>query len=207
MFSRLLSKSLIRKRKEVKIISMVRNPIESMVSFFARSHFGDRSQEPNSTEGEKKTQTTEEISRQFTEEFLEKHLYRHHLHWFETEFNSALGIDFSEHAFNKKEGFGQFQEGPCEVLLLRTELSDEQKALRISGFLDLTDFSILRATRSTGKQHGTPGSQAPYAEQYKLLKNGLTIPKKYLDEIIDSKYAKHFFTVEYLEEMRQQYGC
>lgn len=201
-----VSKHLIRKRKKMRIISMVRNPVESMVSFFARSHFGDRAQEVDAAQAESNPLTSEDISRQFTEEFLEKKHYRHHLQWFDSEFIPALGVDIYKHDFNKEQGYVQIQEGPNEVLILRTELDDAQKSQIISEFLGLTDFHILRATRSRGAAHGTPGEKAPYAKQYKLLKESLKIPENFLEEITASKYATHFFTPEYLCEMRQQYA-
>jgi hypothetical protein len=199
------SKHLILKGKKVRIISLVRNPIQSMVSYFARSDFGDRMQGTDTAASD--NLSAEELVRQFVTEYLEKHRYRHHLEWFDSEFKAALDVDVYRHAFDKERGYVQFQSSPMDVLILRTELDNDQKTQRISEFLGSPNFSLLSAAKSRGLEHGTPGDQTPYAEKYALLKKDLTIPEKYLDEILGSRYVTHFFPQDYLDATRERFSC
>ena len=88
-------------------------------------------------------------------------------------------------------------------------MEDERKARLVSRFLGLADFSMYRATSIpqalSGTASGTPGEQAPYREQYKVLKRQVSIPKKYLDTIVDSQFARHFFTQEELNKTRERF--
>ncbi|MEO2045641.1 MAG: putative capsular polysaccharide synthesis family protein [Pirellulales bacterium] len=199
------SKNLILKGKKVKIISLVRNPVQSMVSYFARSAYLDYAHGKNEKAYSSGSESSETLSQRFTTEFLEKRQHYHHLQWFDDEFKSALGVDVYRYGFDKNNGHVRFEETPYEVLILRTDIEDSQKSQIVSDFLGLADFSLLATTLSTGAAHGTPGDLSPYAEKYKALKQNLTIPEEYLGEILESKYATHFFEQDTLDATRQQF--
>jgi len=145
-------KHLIFNPKPVKIISLVRNPIESMLSIYARSEFpkdlaNQRIAGPNA----------DEFSQRFKTDFLEKHRHLYPLEWFESEFKTTLGIDAYDTPFEKEKGSVQIQKGPFDVLILRTELDDAQKSHLVSEFLGMPEFKMLKA----GENLKTGNDMAP----------------------------------------------
>ena len=189
--SKWIYEHVIRKRKEAKIISLVRNPVACMVSAFAPRLKGrvdtDNGNEPPSAK---------ELSDQFRKGYFDQQRHLQKLNWFDSEFKAALGIDVYRHPFPKETGYVQFREGPTEVLILTSELDDAVKGQAVSEFLGLTNVKISR---------GRVGEQQAYGDIYKIFKQRATVPERYLDAIIDSRYAQHFFTQETLDAMRQKY--
>ena len=207
------SKHIVGKRKPAKIISMVRSPIDNMLSTFARDYYGQRTsqQGPNSS-----AFTAEELSQEFCQHYLASDQFRHVLDWFEEEFQQALRIDVYQHRFDQEARFSRFQEQQCEVLILGTELEQEKKAQIVADFVGLPHFEISDATiaaqtsasnRQSQLPPGKPGGQAAYAKKYQALLKHVTIPSEYLEVILDSRYVKHFFSQPQRESIRSKYCC
>jgi len=205
------SKHIIRKQKPAKIITMVRSPIENMLSTFAREYYGQQTAEQAKVEC---PSSPDKLSEEFYQTYLRSDKYWHPLQWFETEFQVALGIDVYQHAFDKHRRFARFREKSFEVLILGTELEDSQKSRLVADFVGVSQLEISNAakasqTSASNKQHqlppGKPGSQTAYAKQYQQLKQHVEIPETYLDSIVDSRYARHFFSEEEREAIRLKY--
>ena len=186
-------KEIIRKHKKAQIISLVRNPVECMVSAFAPQVKG-RFDTDNGWEH----LSTEELSDQFRTGYFEQQRHLQKLNWFDSEFKAALGIDVYKYPFPKDTGYVRIQKGPHDVLIIRTELDDALKAQVVSDFLGLTNLKIIR-TRV--------GEQQPYGEIYKVFKQRVTVPERYLDTIINSRYAQHFFPQDTLDAMRERFSA
>jgi hypothetical protein len=124
------------------------------------------------------------------------------LDWFESEFQVALGIDPFAHSFNTALGYGRIADGPFEILVLRTELSDEVKAAAVADFLGLTDFAMSHAPSTVSNAPGASGDSAEYQEHYRQLKRHAVIPQRHWDVIADSKVARHFIDERGLAESR-----
>jgi len=206
------SKYIISKRKPAKVISLVRTPIESMLSTFAREYYGEQASQPEAAASQS---TSDELSEEFCRTYLQSDQYLHPLRWFETEFQPTLGIDVYQHAFDKQQRFARFHEKSYDVLLLGTELADQQKSQLVAEFvgipqLEISSASLAAQTSASRKQHrlppGRPGEQSDYAQQYKRLKQHVVIPENYLDAIVDSRYTQHFFSEEGREAIRLKYG-
>ncbi len=206
------SKHIVGKRKPAKIITMVRRPIDNMLSTFAREHYGQQGSVDTEAAG---LASPAELSQDFCQSYLQSDRYLHPLQWFETEFQSALGIDVYQHPFDQEGRFSCFREGPFEVLMLGTELENSQKSKRVADFLgipqlEISNPALASQTSASNKQSrlppGKPGSQTAYAEQYKLLKQHVEIPKEYLENIVDSRFVQHFFSEQEREAIRLKYG-
>jgi len=199
------------RRKPAKIISLVRSPIENMLSTFAREDFGQPTKRPE----EAAEQTTpEQLSNQFCQDYLQADRYLHLLGWFETEFQAALGIDVYQHTFDKTQKFACFREGPYEVLILRTEMDENQKATLVADFvgiphLEISSAALVSKTSASAKRRrlspGKPGDQTDYAAKYKTLKQHVVIPQEYLEAIVNSQYAQHFFSEEERLAIKMKY--
>lgn len=198
-------KHIVRKRRRAKIISLVRNPIDNMISAFARFEFLPVGKNHANGENNLKSTTVEEITNRFRTCYLEQGKYLHQLNWFDSEFKKALGIDVYHYPFDKEQGYVQFQEGPYDILILRTELDAEKKSLVVSSFLDLENFKISNAVSGSKIAPGIPGEQSSYGEIYKNFKRRVAVPKEFFDEIVRSQYVQHFFTPESLDTTRKRF--
>lgn len=200
---------VIDNHQPVKIISLVRHPIDNMLSIFARSEFSkEHPQSVHSTDhlGDSEADV---LSRQFATQYLEKKRHLRQIDWFRTEFNNTLGIDVYQHPFNKKEGFVEFQERPLQVLIIRTETDVDRKSKLVSKFLGLPDFEMVKpTTKPTSKKKlppGMPGDQTDYAQRYRTLKQEAMLPRKFFDEIVGSPFAQHFFSEQELVAMEERF--
>jgi hypothetical protein len=209
--ARWASKHVLSKGKSAQVISMVRSPIENMLSTFAREYYGERNAEQASAGS---SQTADELSQEFCQSFLASNKYRHVLDWFEDEFQQALGIDIYQHQFDQQRRFSRFREQCYDVLILGTELEDGDKAEIVADFVGLPQLAIsntaLAAQTSASRRQsklppGKPGGQAAYAQKYQTLLQHVTIPDQYLDDILESRYVKHFFSEQQRETIRSKY--
>ncbi|WP_168205146.1 putative capsular polysaccharide synthesis family protein [Bythopirellula goksoeyrii] len=202
-------RNIVLRRKPAKIISLVRHPIDNMLSTFARSDFGQQASQADrdSTQGE--SIDSDQVLSEFCESYLQSDRYLHPLQWFTTEFQAALGVNVYDYPFDKQNGFVKFSEGPYDVLIMRTEITDEKKSRLVADFLGLPEIEMVNlaitADPSNPLLPGTPGEQTVYAEKYRALKEGIVIPPSYLDTIVNSQYAKHFFTEQERASIRKNY--
>ena len=202
-------KHIIIPHKRVKIISLIRNPIENMMSVFARDQLSSSTDRDNSDNNNMDCLSAEDICQHFITEYFQSERYVHQLEWFDCEFKSVLGINIFDYPFDKKRGYVHFQEGSYDVLIVRTEMDDVKKAYLVSEFLGLSDFNMLCATSvpnaTSGMDPGMPGEKASYSDQYKVLKHHVFIPKKYLDIILESRFSQHFFPKEILNKTKERF--
>ncbi len=207
------SKHIVSKRARAKVISLVRNPIENMLSTFAREEFGRLSfEEAEKNKGDQ--MSPQQLSDHFCRVYLQADRHLKILGWFENELQAALGIDVYQYEFDAIQGFAHIHEEPFELLIMRTELEDNLKAGLVAEFVNLPKLGMSNAllasqTSAAIKRRtppGMPGDQAEYAVAYKKLKQHAVIPPEYLDAIVDSPYVRHFFTDEQRQQMRNRYG-
>ncbi len=208
--ARWTSKHIISKRKTAKVISLVRHPIENMLSTFARTDYGEQEVHQEGAASQVEQVSPDQLSSEFRRAYLDGDRHLRPLGWFANEFQAALGINVYEHSFDKQNGFARFREEPYDVLIVRTELPDAQKAELVADFAGIPTFEIMRSTAVGSDDRrrlpsGKPGDQTYYAAKYKALKQGVVIPQKYLDAIVDSRHVQHFFTQEERDEMRARY--
>jgi len=186
-------KQIVCKQRRARIISLVRNPVECMVSAFAPEVRVPLNGRAGSTDG-----ATADFSDQFRAGYFDRQRHLLKLNWFDSEFKAALGIDVYNHPFPKETGYLQFQEGPFDVLIIRSELEDETKSRVVSDFVGTDELPIVRSR---------VGEQQPYSEVYKAFKQQVTVPEEYLDTIVNSRFAQHFFTQDMLSAMAERFSA
>ncbi len=180
-----------------RVISLVRNPFDHMLSMFARASH-DRAVLA-SAQGEA---SIGDLTRPFVEEFLGKREYMRQLEWFDGPYKSQLGLDVYAHPFDKARGFGRFSHDSCDALVVRTELKDAEKSAVVGEFLGRPEFrmvDVVPVKRARTEAAGMPGEKSAYGASYKALKQGVEIPREHVERIRESRYARHFFTDEELD--------
>jgi hypothetical protein len=162
--------------RPARIITIVRDPMAANLSMFFQivDHYLG---EPY-VEGR---WSVEELS----QGFLRLYPHLRPVTWFDVEFGPTTGIDVYRHAFPHAEGSQVIARGALQVLILRCELPDAVKAEAIRRFIGLPAFSLVRSNTAAGK---------PYARQYEQVQNALEVPPALLDELYESRFARHFYS-------------
>lgn len=108
------------------------------------------------------------------------------LEWFDQEIEANFGIDVFKHPF-PAAGAHVIEEPPYRLLILRADLADREKIDHLQSFLGIADLPLIPANI---------GEQKAYAEAYRAFRNELVLTPAYVDRLLESKYAIHFFDAE-----------
>lgn len=200
------SKHVVQPRRRAKFITLVRNPVDNLLSTFARNEFVDKPRTRGLSPDAALDVTPSELDARFRR-YLEDGELRRELEWFDSEFRVALGIDAFTHPFNATLGFDRIISGPFDVLILRTELSDSDKAAAVARFLELPQFAMAHGPVTVSDAPGVAGEQADYREQYRELKRRAVIPRPHWETIAGSKVARHFIADGELAQSRERIGA
>ena len=181
-------KNYVEPGGRAKVITLIREPIASNISMFFQLLY-------------RYTEIPADFRQLDTDEliqiFLDRYLHARPLTWFDVEFKSTLGVDIYEHPFSRERGYDSFSAGPLDVLVIKSEISDDLKTQVISEFLGLDEFQLIRSNRATNKD---------YAETYADFQQRIRIPPPLLEFMYESKFALHFYSDDERKELRTRWG-
>ena len=186
----IVDSSIIRPGKPCRFIALVRDPVATNISafhYFLSNWIGEES-------------TLEEVERASSAEleriFFER--YPHHMttEWFDLEPKAVLGIDVYNSQFSHENKCQVYRRGPFELLVMRIDLDDEGKAARIREFLGIKDVTIRHI--NTMAEHGL-------CEQRDEMRRRISAHPEYVDQLLGSKYARHFWTDAERAQMRHSW--
>lgn len=170
----------------VKIITMVREPVSRNISAYFQNlnhFFQDRK--------------VDEIAvGKAMESFLCEYPHRVPLEWFEDEFRKVTGIDVYAYPFDPEIGYTQISSGRFEVLIMRVDLSDEQKCSLLDKFLGIKGLVMNNANISSAKT---------YATLYSEFKKQIQLPEEYVESLMSSDYATHFYSSAERDRVRDEW--
>ena len=126
----------------------------------------------------------------FLEEFDE---HERPLRWFDDELKRSTGIDVYRHPFDRAKGYSIIGSDRARVLVLRTDWLDETFTPAVHEFLGRPDVGLVNRNDSAAKDTG---------ELYEQVQHRLRLPATYLEQMYNSKYARHFWTPEELAQAR-----
>jgi hypothetical protein len=184
--TRWIFRHIVKRRVPTKYITMVREPIGTVVSAFFHNleYF---SGEKNSHE---KLNIAELQALFFTRS------RRRPLIWFDRHLKSTLGIDVYETPFPHAKGYLQITQDHIELLILRTEADDATKEQAICEFLGLKTFKLKNANI---------GEQKEYGAAYREFKRTLVMPHSFVDTYCDAEYTRHFYTEEEIAHLKSRW--
>ncbi len=112
--------------------------------------------------------------------------------WYENELKNVFGIDILDYTFNKEEGYGYIEKDNIKILLLKLEkLKNNER--RIGEFIGNTNFRLLRQNIAKNKV---------YYYVYRNVIRNLQVPLECVERYYcNNKYMKYFYT----EEERKMY--
>jgi hypothetical protein len=184
---RILFKGLIQSGLKAKIITLVREPIGRNCSLYF--------QNLNILWGTADAHQNVEVA-QLVSGFQDKFDHRSGLNWFDREFKRVLGVDVYEHPFPHDAGHTRIKTDRYDILVMRTDLDDASKKKCVEEFLGIEGLTL--APKNVG-------SEKPYASTYRKFLDALELPEAYVDEMLDSKYTRHFFSPEQIASIRARW--
>ncbi|MEG9295980.1 putative capsular polysaccharide synthesis family protein [Mangrovibacillus sp. Mu-81] len=181
-----LIKKFIIKRKKIKIITLVREPISRNISmYFQDIHIPifDVSILNDNRHEDKVNHT---ILHDF---YFKKFNHYYGVNWMEEEISKNFGINVYEHDFNKEKGYGVITKGNVSILILKMEKLNDLKS-EIQDFLCLKDLEIKKSNQAKEKW---------YAPLYKQFMENFHPSEDYINELYNTKYMSHFYTKQEIE--------
>lgn len=183
----LIKKDVIDQKRPVKIICTIREPIARNLSAFfdVLPFYTGRNDYSASTDIEVLTDT-----------FMQQLPHRYPLEWLQNELGTSLGINVYDYPFDINKKFMLIKHGNIELLLIRTDLNDAEKSMRIAQMLDCPAFQLVNRNE---------GAKKAYASLYQKFKAHVTLPESYLDTMLQSDYACHFFSEAERQKIKKRW--
>ncbi|MFC1812461.1 putative capsular polysaccharide synthesis family protein [Thermodesulfobacteriota bacterium] len=178
-----LYKTICLKKKNAKIITIVREPISRNISAFFQNF--------NRFTGLDYSKSHLEIKK-LIEIFLSEYKHDVPLTWFDKEIKQTLGIDIYQHPFPKEKGYLTIRKDCFNLLILKLELPDTLKQEVISEFLEVNDLFLQRKN---------VGQEKVYSETYRKFRHLVHLPRPYLEKMLYSKYTRHFYSDSEIESI------
>ena len=158
--------------KPIHVISGVRDPFERIISGFYQSPVKDPSTEWAALAAMQRIRGL--VLSPFRRSLI--------LEWFAHGF--YRGLDVYEHEFDANVGFGVYEKGNLRLFLYRHDVLP-----RLTG--ELSEFVNLKLelepVNRTSDREG--------AESFHTIMRTARFPVSIVDEVLASKYVKHFFTI------------
>ncbi len=175
-----IKKNIFSERRPAKIITIVRDPILMMISYFFSKASANHLPEAHIAWKEKNVDKLQEL---FIKNVLGTDRLDSHLYWYENDFLRATGIDIYAHPFDANLKTGYIEHDLFPTLIIRTEMEDDVKANIIAEFLKIPLFTLTRENTRSKKID---------ASLYEEFKESLTIPDEIIDKIYSSRLCTHF---------------
>ncbi|UCG33965.1 MAG: hypothetical protein JSU68_04870 [Phycisphaerales bacterium] len=189
--ARAVYSNIVERRRPAKFITLAREPIGRCVSaFFQAENFRAYAGRPL-VEAE---WSLEQLAQLFGTRLT--HMAFFALTWFDRQIGEVLGIDVFAEPFPHKAGFAWCRQGPFELIVLRSELDDSLKERALRDFLGLDELRMRRANVGEEKDH---------ARLYRRFRDSARLPDSYVERLLGSRYARHFYTQQEIERLRAQW--
>ncbi|HEX8284967.1 MAG TPA: putative capsular polysaccharide synthesis family protein [Pyrinomonadaceae bacterium] len=187
VLARTLHRGIVKAGRKAKVVTLVREPIGRNISFY----FQNLDMLWETADAHEKVGLGRML-----EEFLDRFNHDDTLEWFDSEFKAALGVDIYAHEFPHALGHLRLDTGRHEILVLRSDLDDAAKAKCLAEFLGVEGVTLVRENAS---------GQKPYADAHREFLRELRLPEEYVSHMLDSKYARHFFSPEERDALRSKW--
>ncbi len=181
-----LRKILIDSGSRVSIVTMVRDPIaRNFSSYF--EHLDAIWQTTDAHDGVPMSA--------LIEGFHSRYPHDEPLTWFDDEMLPVTGIDVYEYPF-PESGHLTVRRDNLELLILKSELADQVKSQVLSQFTGAPVPSVSSRNRTSEKEKGAV---------YRQFAREIQLDRAYVERMLGSRYARHFYTARELDELRARY--
>jgi len=128
--------------------------------------------------------------------FFDRLVHERPLRYFDDEIRTVYGIDVFESAFPRDKGFKIYQADNADLLLMRLENLDGCADPAFKAFLGIDELALVNTNVASNKV---------YAPLYKAFKRSICLPQDYVDRMYDSKYTRHFYSDEEIQQFRRRW--
>jgi hypothetical protein len=181
----------VRRRKTLKIITLVRDPIERNISmYFHDLHYWLAYYFSAVRPDRVRSEGLDTLIDCFRTTFA----HRYPLDWFDRELKRLTGIDVYDHAFDTAAGFTRIEQGGTSVLLVQTE------QLWASWHAVEEFVGRKLELRETNR-----GRHKWYGPLYARFLRAYSATASELEEMYSSRYARLFFSEDARARMRRRW--
>lgn len=167
----------IMNREEVKIITLVRDPIARALSLFMQRFW-------RSCVTIECDENIGKVADDFVHEQLESNF---EFIWFDKEIKALTGINIYEYPFDKEKGYGIIEKDNVKILIIKMENLDDNIS-KIEEFVGISSIELLKENVGENKY---------YKYIYEGIKKNFVISKSMLEsQYIHNQYLNHFYTDE-----------
>ena len=131
-----------------------------------------------------------------TEGFLTRFTHEEPLTWFDDEMLRATGIDVYQHPF-PAAGHQTIRTDRFDLLILKSELPDAKKAVALAAFLGRSSITLAAKNQTSEKAVGLV---------FRQFANAIRLDGPFVDRMLESRYARHFYTDAEREDLRRTYA-
>jgi hypothetical protein len=189
--ARAVYSNVVERRRPAKFITLVREPIGRCVSaFFQAENFRAYAGRPLVVA----EWSLEQLARLFGAQLTNMAFFA--LTWFDRQIGEMLGIDVYSEPFPHQAGFATYGQGPFELIVLRSELDDSIKERALAAFLGLDGLRMRQANVGEEKEH---------AELYRRFRDSARLPDSYVERLLGSRYARHFYAQQEIRLLRARW--
>jgi len=128
--------------------------------------------------------------------FLKKFAIGQPVHWFDNNIMGNFGIDVYVKPFPKC-GHSTYTHKNIRLLVMRSEINDNEKVKVIKDFLRMDSFQLVNRNISAQKE---------YASAYMDFKRNVKFPLDYIDKMCKSKYFNHFYDQDIIDSVKQKWS-
>lgn len=172
---RFVYNNIILKKKDVYIITIIRNPIERNISAFFQNILKFEGVNYKLIEME-----------QLKQDFLNNYNHEIPLAWFDKEFYPTTGINIYDYDFDKSKGYLIMESNNIKLLIYKLELDDRNKEIILAKFLNSNKSRIKLEKTNLSTNKG-------YSDIYKKFKNNSIYSDEMITKIKQSKFYKKFY--------------
>jgi hypothetical protein len=166
--------------KEIRIITMVRDPLSQVISDVFQHLSYHRLEELNYPFSQNK-----QLNLNYPEE------------WIRTEIIPFSGIDLLQEDFDPVKGFAIYKKGRYAMLVMRYEDLGREFGPAMEAFTGAAGWRLAQRNRSSDKA---------YWEKYIRFREDLKAPGEVIDRVYGSEYVRHFYTPDEIERFRERWG-
>ncbi len=187
-YAEMIYRSYVQTKRRLKVITLVREPVANNISMFYQvlGQYLGPDVEPSACDAD-----------ELIDVFIEKYMHSRPLTWLDAEVKTHFGIDIFQHPFPIEKGYTTISRANVSLLVLRCELDDLTKAQAIADLIGLDEFEIVRSNVANEKSYASP---------YAKFKQRIKLPPALLEQMYDSKFARHFYSREERELFRERWS-
>ncbi|WP_199454735.1 putative capsular polysaccharide synthesis family protein [Vibrio owensii] len=190
ILKRAIMVNMLKRKQQVRIISLVREPVGRNISMFFQSlpfWMADKYLKDDSAVRSERPQLLHEA--------FEEHVnHQYPLQWFDNEIKALTGIDVFAQPFDQELGYQTYQNRNFSLMVIRIDKLDQSQQA-ISEFLQ-QEVTVVHENQADNKW---------YSPLIKEFKSSYQPKSEFVEEMLSSTLTRHFFTAPEIEKFKQKY--